>query len=86
MDNLNKVWKNSSPSQQRVVNILTRYPEFIRINSRKERPALELRLMYDLESIKSKWNFKPNYMHFNTTELYQHTCKHCGKNFIKPLI
>jgi hypothetical protein len=40
MDNLNETWKNSSPSQQRVVNILTRYPEFIRINSRKERPAL----------------------------------------------
>ena len=40
MDNLNKTWKNSSPSQQRVVNILTRYPEFIRINSRKERPVL----------------------------------------------
>ena len=28
------------PSQQRLVNILTKYPEFIRVNCKKERPAL----------------------------------------------
>ena len=44
-------------------------------------------VMYDTltESIKSKWNFKPDYIHFRSirrrTKLYQHTCKHCGKDF-----
>ena len=28
------------PSQQRLVNILTKYPEFTRVNCKKERPAL----------------------------------------------
>jgi len=41
--------------------------------------------MYDdlTESIKAKWDFKMQdlEMHFQTNVLYQHTCKHCGKDF-----
>ena len=35
-----KVKIKHPPSQQKLVNILSKYPEFIRVNDRKERPAL----------------------------------------------